>query len=58
VRSRATVGFGRLDLFRTARDVTGHRQYLHPCLSAADLQQVRAAVLYGLGLGDLTAHLR
>ena len=53
----ATVGFGRLDLFRTGRDVTRRRQYLHPRLSAADLQRVRAAVLHGLGLGDLTAHL-
>src|SRR5207248_7318416 len=38
----ATVGFGRLDLFRTGRDVTRRRQYLHPRLSAADLQRVRA----------------
>src|SRR5437773_1314132 len=49
----ATVGFERLDLFRTGRDRTGRRQYLHPRLSDADLTRVRAAVLHGLGLGSL-----
>lgn len=53
----ATVGFGRLDLFRTARDFTGRRQYLHPRLSPPDLKRVRVAMLYGLGLGPLTGFL-
>ena len=54
----ATVGFERLDLFRTGRDRTGRRQYLHPRLSDADLTRVRAAVLHGLGLGSLTGSVR
>ena len=40
-------------LFRTDRDVTGRRQYLHPRLSDADLRRLRAAVLHGLGLGRI-----
>jgi mRNA interferase MazF len=55
----ATVGFARLDLFRTERDrETGRRRYYHPRLPAAELVRVRAAVLHGLGLGHLTPHLK
>lgn len=50
----ATVGFARLDLFRTGRDHTGKRRYLQPRLSPDNLARVRAGVLYGLGLGALT----
>ena len=50
----ATVGFERLNMFRTDRDHTGKRRYLQPRLSAEDLGRVRAGVLYGLGLGALT----
>ena len=32
----ATVSFQRLDLFRTARDQTGKRKYIHPKLGNAD----------------------
>ena len=59
----ATVAFRRLELFRTARDPGGRRQYLRPRLSGDDLKRVRAATLlwplsatsclmavYGLGL--------
>ena len=46
----ATVGFARLDLFRTARDQTGKRKYLHPKLSPADLERVRIGIRAGLGM--------
>ena len=50
----ATVGFERLDLFRTERDHEGKRKYLHPKISPEDLQRVRTGVLWALGLGNLT----
>jgi mRNA interferase MazF len=50
----ATVGFDRLDLFRTGRSPGGRRKYLTPKLSAADLERVRIGVLWGIGLGHLT----
>lgn len=53
----ATMGFDRLDLFRTKRDFSGKRKYLHPRISDDDLRRVRVAVLHGLGLGGLTMHL-
>lgn len=49
----ATVSFQRLDLFRTERDQTGKRKYLHPKLSAEDLLRVQMGVLSALGLGHL-----
>ncbi len=53
----ATVRFERLDLFRTARDHTGKRQYLKIMLSKRDLDRVRICVLHGLGMGSLTTTL-
>jgi uncharacterized protein YifN (PemK superfamily) len=53
----ATVGFHRLDLFRTAKDQFGSRKYLQPKLNAEQLRSIRAAVLHALGLGALTGHL-
>jgi mRNA interferase MazF len=50
----ATVGFRRLDLFRTERDQDGKRKFLHPKLSATDLIRVRQGVLFALGMGNLT----
>ncbi|MHC2273548.1 mRNA interferase MazF [Bradyrhizobium diazoefficiens] len=50
----ATVGFGRLDLFRTERDQYGKRKYLHPKVSAETLNEIRNGVLFALGLGNLT----
>ncbi len=50
----ATVGFKRLDLFRTERDQYGKRKYLHPMVSEQDLIRVRAGVLFALGMGSLT----
>ena len=48
----ATVGFNRLDLFRTPRDQYGRRKYLQPRLAAGDLEHVRRGVLNGLGLAS------
>ncbi|MDF2097325.1 type II toxin-antitoxin system PemK/MazF family toxin [Aquibaculum arenosum] len=53
----ATVGFKRLDLFRTERDQLGKRKYIHPKLHPDDLQRVRACVLCALGLDHLNIHL-
>jgi mRNA interferase MazF len=50
----ATVGFGRLDLFHTARDQTGKRRYPHPKLTDADLERVKAGVLNAIGFRHLT----
>jgi uncharacterized protein YifN (PemK superfamily) len=46
----ATVGFERLDLFRTDRQPNGRRQYLHPSISLDDFHRVQTAVRCGLGL--------
>jgi mRNA interferase MazF len=51
----ATVGFERLDLFRTGRDQGGKRKYLTPKVSRKDLERVRVGVLWGLGMGYLTS---
>lgn len=53
----ATVAFHRLDLFRTDRDQTGKRRYLHPKLSTEDMQRVQCCLLHSLGLGGLTPHV-
>ena len=51
----ATVGFGRIDLPRTARDkASGRRRYLQLKLTPEQLSQVRACVLHALGMGNLT----
>jgi hypothetical protein len=50
----ATVAFARLDFFHTDRDQQGKRKYLHPKLSATDLDRVRKGVLFALGIGNLT----
>ena len=46
----ATVGFFRLDLFRTSRGPEGKRRYLHPKLNEDQFAAVRSGVLAGLGL--------
>jgi mRNA interferase MazF len=46
----ATVSFERLDLFRTERDQSGKRKYIHPVLEADDLDRVRHGVMAALGL--------
>ena len=46
----ATVGFERLDMFRTPRDQTGRRKYIQPKLSAEDFARVQQGILFGLGL--------
>lgn len=50
----ATVGFARLDMFRTARGATGKREYLRPMLPAGALQRVRNSILHAIGMGHLT----
>ena len=49
----ATVGFQRLDLFRTNRDQTGRRRYFMPKISAKDLDTIRYGIGYICGL-DIT----
>jgi mRNA interferase MazF len=47
----ATVGYGRLDLFRTGRDQeSGRRRYVHPRVSEGDLKRVLECVINALGL--------
>ena len=50
----ATVGFDRLDMFRTERDQYGKRKYLQIKVSPVDLERIRTGVLFALGLGNLT----
>lgn len=45
----ATVGFFRLDLFRTGRDASGRRKYLQPRLDVVQFAKVREGILAGLG---------
>jgi len=52
------IGFHRLDLIRLGRnDETKVRRYRLNPLTAAQLKDVRACVLHGLGLFQLTKHL-
>lgn len=53
----ATIGFRRLDLFRTERMENGQRKYLHPKVSAEQMSEIRQGVLHALGLGTLTIQL-
>lgn len=54
----ATLSFDRLTLPYTGRDpATGKRKYLQNILAEEELNKVRAALLYALGLGDLTQKL-
>jgi uncharacterized protein YifN (PemK superfamily) len=46
----ATVGFERLDLFRTDRDQTGKRKYLTPRISEEEFEKVRACLKVALGI--------
>jgi uncharacterized protein YifN (PemK superfamily) len=47
----ATVGFGRLDLFRTARE-GGLRRYITPKVTPQQFSDIQRAVLLALGLAD------
>ena len=50
----ATVGFNRLDLFRTRRDpTTGERAFLHPRLCGEELWRIRRAILHALAMERL-----
>jgi len=46
----ATVGFRRLDMFRTERDHSGQRRYLKPRLSGDQLAAVQHGLRHALGL--------
>lgn len=48
----ATVGFMRLDMFRTVRDQSGRRRYLQPKISPEDLQRIRRCILNALGMSN------
>ncbi|MDR3436113.1 type II toxin-antitoxin system PemK/MazF family toxin [Telmatospirillum sp.] len=50
----ATVGYERLDLFRTGRGETGRRQYINPRVSVEIFEEIIQGILYGLGIGHLT----
>lgn len=46
----ATVGYERLDLFRTERDQTGKRKYLTPRISPQEFDKILACIRVALGL--------
>lgn len=51
------VGFHRLDLIRTGKDVFGKRTYyLHP-ISEDQMKIVKSCILRAIGLSTLTKHL-
>jgi len=52
-----TVGFHRLDFIRLGKTPQGKRKYLYEPLDKQQIKQVRACVLKGLGLSQLTIHL-
>ena len=54
----ATVALSRLDRFRDGRvPGGGARRFRTGKMSAAQLVEIRKAILHGLGLGSLTIHL-
>jgi len=53
----ATIGFARLDMFRTARDQYGRRKYLQPHLPNADLLRIRNGIAAALGLPTIKGSL-
>ncbi|MFG1303692.1 type II toxin-antitoxin system PemK/MazF family toxin [Xanthobacter autotrophicus] len=54
----ATVALSRLDRFRDGRvPGGGARRFTTGNVSAAQLVEIRKAILHGLGLGSLTIHL-
>jgi mRNA interferase MazF len=46
----ATVGFHRLDLFRTERDQTGRRRYYCPKISAEDIKAIKEGIAHIFGI--------
>jgi len=52
-----TVGFQRLDLFRSGRDQYGKRRYFSRNVTADELKKIHECVLCGLGMVALTPHL-
>ncbi len=54
----AAVGFHRLDFLRYGKDVQGRRLYHYSPVSDENLRVIRACVLSGMGLAQLTKSLR
>lgn len=52
-----TVSFTRLSLLFTKKDNNGTRVYDQRVIDPADLLKIRAAVLHGIGLTNLTDYL-
>ena len=52
-----TVGFYRLSVPSLGRDASGTRVYDQRFVSDKDLRSIRACVLHGLGLSELTEYL-
>jgi mRNA interferase MazF len=51
----ATVGFNRIDLFRTDRDLHGKRKYLSGLkVGERQFADIRRSVLHALGMPELT----
>lgn len=53
----SVVSFRRLDLIQTGKDRQGRRQYAYEPLSSENIKRVRASVMAGMGLAQLTKHL-
>ena len=51
------VSFNRLNLISMGKDQQGKRQYRYDVLSDAQMRDVDACILNGIGLGRLTKHL-
>jgi len=51
------AGFHRLDFIRRGKDATGKRLYYNHLISREDMNRIRACVLSGIGLSNLTKHL-
>lgn len=51
------VGFHRLDLIRTGKDIHGQRTYYRNTLDEITLKKVNKCVLHGMGFSILTKHL-
>ena len=51
------VSFQRLDLIRLDKNPEGKRQFRFEVLSTAQMREVNACILNGIGLGGLEIHL-
>jgi len=51
------AGFHRLSLFRTGKIINGKRQYFTKAIDKFTLQNIRKAILHGLGMGYMIHHV-